>query len=313
MGASGQAATLGVCETTMKILFLSAVGKKDDPQTKQTYDLDASAGRITDGLRLKLAPDEIVHIHNVIDASGVAPVDALRAFDLVFCDVTTGNPNILYIAGLMQGMGAPMVVFAARTAALPVSLQPLYSAFYAPEAIDDDLIEALASAGRSALQRQGIGELTKPPSLPKSAFISYSHKDESYLQRLLVHLMPLSRQSRLDLWVDKRIKVGDKWRDEIQTALARSSIAILLISADFMASDFIVENELAPLLTAAEHRGTRILPLIVSPSRFLRDKRLSVFQAANDPALPLSALTPEQRENVFESIAATVESHLPDA
>jgi hypothetical protein len=58
---------------------------------------------------------------------------------------------------------------------------------------------------------------------------------------------------------------------------------VLLISADFFASDFIDETELPPLLAAAEAKGVRILPVILSASRFARNKNLARFQAVNSP------------------------------
>src|SRR6185295_12248288 len=80
---------------------------------------------------------------------------------------------------------------------------------------------------------------------------------------------------------------GRPWAEEIAAALASARAAVLLVSADFLASDFIAHYELPELLKAAEERGTVILPLVVSPCGFLRDARLSRFQAVNDPRQPL--------------------------
>ena len=77
---------------------------------------------------------------------------------------------------------------------------------------------------------------------------------------------------------------------EIAEAMERASAAILLVSADFLASDFIVTNELPPLLKKARSEGTQILPLILSNCRFERDPELSAFQAVNDLGRPLASL-----------------------
>lgn len=123
-------------------------------------------------------------------------------------------------------------------------------------------------------------------------------------------MRPLEKQGLLDVWDDTRIKAGDKWKDAITIALDKAAIAILLVSADFLASDFIVDNELPPLLAAAEHRGTTIVPVILKPCRFARFDSLSQFQAINDPATPLLTLTPIQQEGVYASVAERVEQEI---
>jgi hypothetical protein len=141
-------------------------------------------------------------------------------------------------------------------------------------------------------------------------FLSYSHRDSSFLSRLLVHLRPLEKQGRIDAWTDRRIEAGSRWQEEIKAALANSKVAVLMISADFLASDFIVDNELPPILKTAEEQGTRIIPVIVRPCRFERDPRLGVFQAINDPRRPLSILSESEQEEIYDKLAQAVESQI---
>jgi hypothetical protein len=138
-------------------------------------------------------------------------------------------------------------------------------------------------------------------------FISYSHHDAEWLERLQVHLRPLVRESTIEVWNDKLIKPGASWAAEIQSALEKSKVAILLISADFLASDFIASNELPPLLQAAEEEGAIIIPVIVSPSSFLRMEKLARFQTVNDPSKPLVNMTIGEQEAVFVKLAELVE------
>jgi hypothetical protein len=134
-------------------------------------------------------------------------------------------------------------------------------------------------------------------------FVSYSHRDKEWLQRLEVHLRPLVRGGRVDLWADTRLAAGDRWRDEIAMAISRAKAAVLLVSADFLASDFIDRDELPPLLRAAEERGCVILPVIVGPSLFNQTPTLSAFQAVNDPAVPLSAMNKHEQEQALQNVA----------
>ena len=85
---------------------------------------------------------------------------------------------------------------------------------------------------------------------------------------------------------------------------------MLLISADFFASDSIDETELPPLLIAAQERGVRVLPLILSASRFARDPNLARFQAVNSPDRPLNEMAEGEQEEVLERLAQTIESTL---
>lgn len=139
-----------------------------------------------------------------------------------------------------------------------------------------------------------------------NVFISYSHKDKRYLDRLLVHLKPLERHRHIDTWSDIRIQSAERWRDEIQEALLSSQVGILLVSADFLASDFITSNELPPLLLRAEQNKCQILPIVVGPCLFQQIQALQQFQAANPPDKPLSNLKRAQQEKVLRDVAERV-------
>jgi hypothetical protein len=147
-------------------------------------------------------------------------------------------------------------------------------------------------------------------AISNQVFISYSHKDSKWLERLQVHLRPLERLGTLVRWDDTLIKPGAKWQEEIDRVLKSAKVAVLLVSADFLASDFISENELPPLLAAAEKRGTRILPVIVSPCRFQRIESLSQFQAANSPSQSLATMTRAQQEATLVEVTEAIEEAL---
>jgi hypothetical protein len=141
-----------------------------------------------------------------------------------------------------------------------------------------------------------------------SVFISYCHRDNRWRQRLDIHLKPIVESGLIASWHDGLIDPGRKWREEKQLAIETAKIAILLVSADFLASDFIRRNELPPLLKAAESRGCRILPIIVRPCRFSRTPEISQFQAFNPPERPLSAMNANERESLFARVADIIEN-----
>lgn len=149
------------------------------------------------------------------------------------------------------------------------------------------------------------------PSRPK-IFVSYAHTDKEWLDRLNVHLKPLERSHNVELWTDQKIGVGKRWLDEIESALDDAHVAVLLVSAHFLASDFIADGELPPLLQKAESEGTRIMPVIVGGCDFRGHPDLGAFQSANDPEAPLQGLSPVQVDQVFVKLKRAIEEALAE-
>ena len=144
-------------------------------------------------------------------------------------------------------------------------------------------------------------------------FISYSHADAEWLKRLQVHLTPLERTGGFQFWDDTRIRPGDQWHQEITAAIGTAKVALLVVSADFLASRFIMENELPPLLAAASDEGAIVLAIIASPCRYLETTTISRFQAVNLPSRPLSMMSAHEREDVFYRASIAVEAALAKA
>jgi internalin A len=90
-------------------------------------------------------------------------------------------------------------------------------------------------------------------------------------------------------WSDQQIGSGSQWLKEVQSALANSKVAVLLVSPDFIASDFIHERELGPLLKEAEGGGITILWVPIYPSAY-KQTALEKYQAVLDPNKPLGSL-----------------------
>jgi len=143
----------------------------------------------------------------------------------------------------------------------------------------------------------------------RKVFVCYSHKDASWLKRLQVHLKPLEREGLIDLWNDTRISPGSEWHEEIQQAIEASTVAVLLVSANFLASEFISEIELPQILARVEAGGTTILPLIVAPCLF-EDSELGVFQSVNPAEKSLLAMRGPEREQTLVNLAKTIKELL---
>lgn len=148
--------------------------------------------------------------------------------------------------------------------------------------------------------------MTFSPSARSKVFISYSHKDAEWLQLLRTHLKPVERMHGIEIWDDRKIEPGMVWKDEIGRALAGAKVAVLLVSADFLNSEFIDREELPPLLEAAHREGVRILPVLVRPSMFADIEALQRYQAVNPPEQALSKLAEADRDEQLVNIARAI-------
>lgn len=144
----------------------------------------------------------------------------------------------------------------------------------------------------------------------KQVFVSYSHKDEKWLNQLKIHFKPVERKFKVIFWDDSHIPPGSLWQQEIEVGIRTSKVFVLLISANFFASDFITDYELPKILERAELNGNIILPLILSPCRFNRDPILPLYQAINTPDRPVSSLNENEQLKVFDRLAKIVEGIL---
>ncbi len=99
--------------------------------------------------------------------------------------------------------------------------------------------------------------------MPVRLFISYSHKDERFRNELETHLKLLQRQGLIEIWHDRKIEAGDEWKRKIDENLERAEIILLLISADFIASDYCYAIEMTRALERHENGEARVIPVIV--------------------------------------------------
>ncbi len=140
-------------------------------------------------------------------------------------------------------------------------------------------------------------------------FVSYSHKDVQSLEPLHAHLGPLKRSGRVDFFDDQTIELGEDWKEKIDFALDRARIAILLVSAYFLDSDFILKHELPPLLEAAEGDDpVRIIPVFLSKAQV--PERLSKWHGPTSPEKPLLEMGRGEQQAAWDKVRKTINRHL---
>jgi hypothetical protein len=125
------------------------------------------------------------------------------------------------------------------------------------------------------------------------------------LEELHSHLAYYTRTGKIDVWDDTKFPRSAKRSEEIEQALSTARVAVLLISADFLASDSLANNELISLLAAAAYKGTTIYSVILRSCVF-DDTELAQFHPINDAANPLSTMSKGKRDAVWTKIAELI-------
>lgn len=141
-------------------------------------------------------------------------------------------------------------------------------------------------------------------------FISYSNEDIEWLKLLRKHLKPLEKKG-LNVWSDRDIIPGQEWLTEIDKSLDRVKVAVLLVSANFLDSDFIQNQELPRFLKAAERQEITILPVLISACVW-EESEIVKFQSPSDPKQPLEKLKGHDRNQNLKDIVIRIKEAWED-
>lgn len=141
-------------------------------------------------------------------------------------------------------------------------------------------------------------------------FISYSHADEQkWLNPLLKVLKPYFRRAPATVWWDDKIKPGQRWRTEIDEALKSAKVGVLLVSSNFLASDFITEHELPYLLEAAASRGVKLLAVLLTNCLY-DETDLKNIQFVNPTSKPLNRLRGANLDDALVNVCKAIRSEV---
>ncbi len=99
--------------------------------------------------------------------------------------------------------------------------------------------------------------------MPVKVFFCYAHEDEPLLNKLKAHLRPLQRQGLIDVWHDRDIRAGTEWEEEIKEQLNTAQIILLLVSPDFMDSDYCYGIEMQQAIERHNAGEACVIPIIL--------------------------------------------------
>jgi tetratricopeptide (TPR) repeat protein len=139
-----------------------------------------------------------------------------------------------------------------------------------------------------------------------TVFISYSHKDEPWKDRLLPQLKSLQQLDRIVVWDDRKIDAGDKWYPEIKEGMEKARVAICLISPNYLASDFCVKEEVPFLLQRCEKEGVILIPILIKPCLWELHEWISATQMLPRDGKAVSPDFKDEEDVVFVEVARTI-------
>lgn len=122
--------------------------------------------------------------------------------------------------------------------------------------------------------------------MPVKIFFCYAHEDEPLLNKLKTHLKPLQRQGLIDVWHDRDISAGTEWEQEINEHLNSAQIILLMVSSDFMDSDYCYSIEMKRAIERHERGEARVIPVILRPAHW--QVVLGKLQALPTDARPIT-------------------------
>jgi hypothetical protein len=154
--------------------------------------------------------------------------------------------------------------------------------------------------------------MSAQPSQTLEVFFSYAHRDEALRVELVKHLSLLQRQGVITAWHDRKITAGTEWAGAIDAHLQSAQIILMLVSADFMASDYCYDVEMRRAMERHEAQEARVIPVILRPVDW-QDAPFGKLQALPTDGKPITDWS--NQDTAFVNVARglrTVAQELTD-
>ena len=145
---------------------------------------------------------------------------------------------------------------------------------------------------------------------PLRVFYSYSHRDERMLDRLRKHLAMLRRQNLITEWYDRNVEAGSDWRKEIMRELEAADVILLLVSADFLDSDFCYQEETLRAVDRSARGEAKVIAVMLRPVDGWETTPFAKLQVVPRDARPITSWANTDR--AFSDAAAKIRSAVQD-
>lgn len=233
------------------------------------------------------------HIHYVVGMKQAVGDRAAREFAVGFYDGLGAGRSIEF----SYKLGCNAIAMEG----IPENLTPVLkrqSDIVSQLKINSSLAEAPSTPKQVSVSRAESSAMATPEAV--DLFFSYSHKDEELRDELALHLSMLKRQGVINAWHDREITAGTEWAGEIDQKMDSARVILLLISANFLASDYCYDIELKRAMERHQAGEAQVIPIILKPVDW-RGALFGKLQALPKNAKPVT--TWENRDEAFLNIA----------
>jgi TIR domain len=220
----------------------------------------------------RLSGHSNVHLRHLVAAAILATEPPLRPQALRELGISEGQlRELLREAALAETSGEPVGAWRDLISPSPVSPSRRVG----------------SRTGDSGRESSATRDSVRPLA-GRSVFVSYSHKDELYREKLRISLSQLQRENLITVWHDRKILPGQEWEREIDRNLENAEIVLLLVSPDFLASEYCTGREMLQALERHRSGSATVVPIIVRPSDW-QNSPLASLQALPTEGRPVSS------------------------